>query len=185
MPKGMPGRAQCSVDQCDRNCVGRGLCEFHYRRYKRGAPLDAPYRAKNLHPECIIDGCGRPNKARGLCMMHVKRAQNGVPQDQPVRPWTPRLKPGEWGLWSRSGGGYISRRGRDIDGKSVSQMQHRFVMEEHLGRALLPQENVHHINGDRTDNRIENLELWNTSQPAGQRVADKLAWAREIVALYG
>ena len=44
---------------------------------------------------------------------------------------------------------------------------------------------MHHKNGQRADNRIENLELWSKSQPSGQRVVDKLRWAREIVALYG
>lgn len=62
--------------------------------------------------------------------------------------------------------------------------EHRYVMEQFLGRELFRHENVHHKNGDRGDNRLENLEVWSSSQPSGQRIADKLAHAREILALY-
>jgi hypothetical protein len=76
-------------------------------------------------------------------------------------------------------------RGEPGATKSGHIMQHRKVMQEMLGRALLPAENVHHKNGVRSDNRPENLELWSRSQPSGQRVQDKVAWAREMLTLYG
>lgn len=62
--------------------------------------------------------------------------------------------------------------------------EHRMVMSNYLVRPLLRSEQVHHRNGDRSDNRIENLELWSTSQPAGQRIEDKLKWAKEFIELY-
>ncbi len=63
--------------------------------------------------------------------------------------------------------------------------EHRLIMSNQLKRPLLPCENIHHKNGNRSDNRLKNLELWNTMQPAGQRVKDKIKFAKEILKLYG
>ncbi len=64
-------------------------------------------------------------------------------------------------------------------------LEHIAVMEVKLGRRLRKGENVHHRNGVKTDNRPENLELWVTKQPLGQRPADLVAYAKEILDLYG
>ncbi len=62
---------------------------------------------------------------------------------------------------------------RMIDGKE--QYEHRAVMEAHLGRKLDTKEHVHHRNHDRTDNRLENLELMSASDHAREHFTPRAA----------
>lgn len=62
--------------------------------------------------------------------------------------------------------------------------EHTLVLEAALGRYLRPGETAHHRNGQRADNRPENLELWTTAQPSGVRVVDLLEWAHDLIAQY-
>jgi hypothetical protein len=63
--------------------------------------------------------------------------------------------------------------------------EHRLVMEKMIGRPLLAQETVHHLNGVRLDNAPENLELWNKQHPSGQRVQDKISFSLSFLKQYG
>lgn len=114
----------------------------------------------------------------------VRRKFKGMPVKGPKRtkPW---------------GSGYISSSGYKIISKNHPNAQRRskngkgqisehiWVMSEYLKRPLLKHERVHHINGIRDDNRLENLELWSHSHPPGQRVEDKIKWCIEFLHQYG
>lgn len=81
------------------------------------------------------------------------------------------------------GQGHLDKYGyiRVPNPRGGQTFQHRLIMEEHLGRPLFFYENVHHKNGIRHDNRLDNLELWIKPQPTGCRVEDMKKWCSEFL----
>lgn len=187
---------KCKAPECARMAMARGLCSLHYQRVARGLPLGG-----RPAPVCSVAECGQLAHALALCPFHYNRMRRGVELDKAKRVPAPaseklapamkrrpkmkfRLERGEAGRWCVNRQGYVYRLRALEDGRRVREYAHRITMQEHLGRSLESHENPHHINGVRHDNRIENLELWSTKQPPGQRVEDKVAWAKEMLRLY-
>lgn len=66
-------------------------------------------------------------------------------------------------------GGYIDKRGYkhiNVNGERV--YEHRYVMEKHLGRKLTFNETIHHIDGNKSNNKRKNLELLSRSDHTRQ-----------------
>jgi hypothetical protein len=158
----------CSIEGCEKSVEARGWCSMHLSRWrKHGDPL---LGVQQVRKKCIIEGCDKWRDAHGLCNMHSKRKRK---HGDPLK----KVRKANGEGWTDNG-----YRGVTQNGKRFKV--HRLVMAEHLGRELLPHENVHHRNGVRDDNRIENLELWSTAQPSGQDIASKINHAIDILTRY-
>lgn len=177
----------CAVEGCDADAVSRGWCHGHYQRWWRTGDVkaDEPFRQRDV---CSVEDCQRPTQARQLCGTHYQRLRRF---DDPLadvevgalpRPSRPRRAKG----WITSGYRYVpvADEERHLSDGALYLAEHRLVMARVLGRALRSEESVHHRNGDRLDNREQNLELWTSTQPSGQRVSDRIVHAIEILERY-
>lgn len=154
----------CMFEACNKRGFSRGYCKNHYEIMRQRGTFGSP--------TCCVNGCTKVIKAKNYCAMHYHRiVKTG--------------NPGEIGTIKRSDGeGTITRGYKVIYVNGKRYLEHRYIMEQFIGRPLFKYETVHHKNGNRLDNYITNLELWSKSQPAGQRIEDKLNWAKQIISEY-
>lgn len=158
----------CKWDGCT-NLIQRklGYCNNHYR--------------KSIGGLCSINGCRGAVVGRGWCSKHWQKwSKYGDPEGGTKR----SRNYGD--VWLNNYGYVLEYMPGHIQSSPDGRvMQHRRIMSEILNRPLYDYENIHHKNGIKDDNRIENLELWITHQPIGKRVKDLLVWAEWIIKEYG
>lgn len=147
-------------------------------KLRRAPDLCQRCSAKLRNQPCRVDGCDRYSWAKELCSTHYERLRRSGSLDDPA---PPKRRYENW-----AGDGYVMLYLPHHPSAPATGLiaEHRVVMEQKIGRCLRPGENVHHINGVRDDNRPENLELWNVSQPSGQRIEDKILWAQQFLSQY-
>jgi hypothetical protein len=161
----------CSVENCSKEARSKGWCISHYGKHKKyGTPTGI--RRYKTGGACSTESCDGKVVAKNLCHnCYARVRRHGSP-----------YKYSDWynkryeKIIDDDGYAHVYKPNHSNARKSGRLPEHRLVMSNALGRALHENENVHHKNGVKTDNRIENLELWISSQPSGQRVQDRVKW---------
>lgn len=166
----------CTVPKCPNKHKGHGYCVKHLARWKARGTTDPKPK-----PLCSVEGCLKPSRSKGLCNMHrIRLKLQGTPGEA-----APRKGLGGTGtVHSKTGYRYFYRPRHPNASKRGFVAEHIIVMAQVLGRPLKKGETIHHRNGIRADNRIENLELRTGMHPAGQSIQDMLTFCRAYLKEY-
>ena len=164
-------------ETCGRTFEGR------FRERRRFCSRDCFNARERGFEPCSVEGCERQARCKGLCGTHYQRLKvdGEVRPNVPVRAYTHGRRERRVTSW-----GYVTIYRPDHPDAAVNGYvsEHRLVMEEALGRRLTADESVHHRNGDKTDNRPENLELRARSHGPGQAIPDLVEHALDILRRY-
>jgi len=136
---------------------------------------------KSHHPlyKCICD-CGNAKIISMYNLKNNKTKSCGCFLSESSSNRSGENHPSWKGGKSSNKNGYIS-----IRSKNKLKLEHRLIMEEFLGRELYDNERVHHKNGIKNDNRIENLELRTiTTHPCGQSIEDMKSFCVDYLKKY-
>ncbi|GAB3640203.1 HNH endonuclease [Spirosoma arcticum] len=174
-------KVTCHVEGCGRKTKANGNCDAHHKRWLQTGNVQAHIPLRDFTTkECRVAGCYEEKKALGLCEKHYQKFKLYKDPTCGVE-----RKKANLGSQTVDKTGYVLVYVKGIKNRGKWVREHRYVMEQVIGRLLTTREFVHHRNGDREDNRSENLELWSKSHPSGQRVSDLISWAKTILSQYG
>lgn len=165
----------CQLENCNKPHRTKGYCASHYNMI----------HPRTTYPKCKTINCNYNISSKKTiyckgCLIKIEKygsVDNAPGSGAPGKARNEKYE----NYRNKQAAGYVRVR---YPGMETWMLEHRYIMEQILGRPLVKGENVHHKNGIKDDNRPENLELWIKYQPTGIRVEDAIAYAKEILEKY-